>query len=80
MVLHVHGHDAVADALPRLPRTGADDLAGVKRAEVQKGVAYVARHQEESKRAGAPSDRVELEAWTSYGRVLMMANEFLFVD
>jgi hypothetical protein len=28
----------------------------------------------------AAADRAELEAWTSYARVLMMASEFLFVD
>jgi hypothetical protein len=47
---------------------------------VQKGIVYLARHQDESKRAGAPADRLEFEAYTSYARVLIMANEFLFVD
>jgi hypothetical protein len=49
-------------------------------AEVEKGVAYVHRYEEELARAGAPAGRCELEAWTSYARVLLTANEFVYVD
>jgi hypothetical protein len=49
-------------------------------AEVEAGSAYLRRYAEELSRAGAPADRVELEAWTSLARVLITANEFLYVD
>jgi hypothetical protein len=49
-------------------------------AEITKGLDYLERFAEESRRAGTPSDRVELEAWTSYARILMTANEFVYVD
>jgi Protein of unknown function (DUF1553)/Protein of unknown function (DUF1549)/Planctomycete cytochrome C len=48
--------------------------------EIARGVEYVRRYEEELRRAGTPSDRVELEAWTSYARVILTANEFVFVD
>jgi hypothetical protein len=48
--------------------------------EIAKGVEYVRRYSEELRRAGAPEGRVEVEAWTSYARVLLTANEFMFVD
>ena len=48
--------------------------------EVSKGVAYVARYKQELAKAGTPADRAEHEAWASFARVLLMANEFVFVD
>jgi hypothetical protein len=50
------------------------------RAELDAALGYVERCQQELKRTGTPNDRVELEAWTSYARITLMANEFLFVD
>jgi hypothetical protein len=49
-------------------------------AENAKGLDYVGRCIEELRRAGAPPERLEIEAWTSYARVMLTANEFVFVD
>src|SRR5207249_1418673 len=48
--------------------------------EAQKGAAYLRRYQEELKGSGVSADRLELSAWTSYARILLTANEFVFVD
>ncbi len=48
--------------------------------EVQKGIAFADRCALELAKAGAPQDRIELEAWASYARVLFASNELLFVD
>ena len=48
--------------------------------EVAEGVAYVRRYAGELAGAGAPESDRELEAWTSYARVVLTANEFLYVD
>jgi hypothetical protein len=48
--------------------------------EVRKGVEYMSRYMDESKRAGESTQRLELSAWTSYARILLTANEFVFVD
>jgi hypothetical protein len=49
-------------------------------AEVEKGEAYVRLYREGLAKTGAPADRVDLEAWTSYARVLLTANEFVYLD
>ena len=49
-------------------------------AEIARGTQYIERYSDELRRAGAPTERVEIEAWTSYARVMLTANEFLFVD
>jgi hypothetical protein len=48
--------------------------------EIAKGCHYVERYRQELVRSGAPADRVELEAWTSFARVLLCANEFVYVE
>jgi hypothetical protein len=48
--------------------------------EISKGVAYLGVYSAELKRVGTPSERVELEAWTSYARILLGANEFVYVE
>ncbi|MBI1830482.1 MAG: DUF1553 domain-containing protein, partial [Planctomycetes bacterium] len=50
------------------------------KAEIAKGTEYVNRYREELKRTGEPADRLDLSAWASYARVLLTANEFVFVD
>ncbi len=50
------------------------------KAEMDRGADYVQRYREELKRAGTPAERVDIDAWTSYARVMMTANEFVFVD
>jgi hypothetical protein len=48
--------------------------------EVARGIAYLERCADELRRAQTPEERVELDVWTSYARVLLAANEFVFVD
>jgi hypothetical protein len=48
--------------------------------DVERGVDYVSRYTEELRHAGTPGERVEIEAWTSYARVMLTASEFVFVD
>ena len=48
--------------------------------EIAKGVDYVNRYKHELKRTAESGERLELSAWTSYARVLLTANEFVFVD
>ena len=38
------------------------------------------RYVEQLKKDGVAADKVEREAWTSYARVLLSANEFVYVD
>jgi hypothetical protein len=49
-------------------------------AEVTKAIIYVRQYEEELARSGVPAAQRELEAWTSYGRVILTANEFVYVD
>ena len=48
--------------------------------EMERGVEYVSRYATELRRVGTPPDGVEIEAWTSYARVLLTSNDFIFVD
>jgi hypothetical protein len=48
--------------------------------EIAGGTAYVERYEQELKKAGTPAGRVEAEAWTSYARVILCANEFVYLD
>jgi hypothetical protein len=49
-------------------------------AEMEKGLAYLRRYKEELAKVGVPEDKRELEAWTSYTRVILTANEFLYME
>jgi hypothetical protein len=49
-------------------------------AEVERGLRYVEEYRKGLARAGAPAERLELEAWTSYCRVMLCANEFVYLD
>jgi len=51
-----------------------------KPAEVAKGIGYIEAYKRDLARAGARGDGLEVEAWTSYARVLLSANEFVYVD
>jgi hypothetical protein len=46
--------------------------------ECARGLHYLETYRHET--AGIPSDQHELQAWTSYARVLFCANEFVYVD
>jgi hypothetical protein len=48
--------------------------------ESERGEAYVRRLAAELLEAGAPAGEVELEAWTSYARILLAASEFAYID
>ncbi|HEV3004275.1 MAG TPA: DUF1553 domain-containing protein, partial [Pirellulales bacterium] len=51
-----------------------------KPAEVERGTAYYKAYTEELVRSGIAATEAEHEAWTSYARVLLTANEFIYVD
>jgi hypothetical protein len=53
------------------PPTPADSAAALE---------YVGRYQGELAHAGTPAEQVETEAWSSYARILLTSNEFLYVD
>jgi hypothetical protein len=48
--------------------------------EIEAGRRYVGRYAGELARLGVPAAERELEAWTSVARVLLSANEFVYVD
>jgi hypothetical protein len=48
--------------------------------EVESETRYVEAYQKELGRLGICNQQQELEAWTSYARVLLCANEFAYVD
>ena len=49
-------------------------------AEVDKASLYLKQYKEGLARSGAPEEKQELEAWTSYARIILSANEFVYVD
>jgi hypothetical protein len=48
--------------------------------ECERGAAYLASYASELDRNGVAAPQAENEAWTSYARVLLTANEFVYVD
>jgi Protein of unknown function (DUF1553)/Protein of unknown function (DUF1549)/Planctomycete cytochrome C len=48
--------------------------------EQDAGAQYLRNYMKDLSRSGTPNKEVELEAWTSYARVLLSANEFVYVD
>jgi len=48
--------------------------------EIDRGAAYIEAYQQELIRSGVTAAEAQLEAWTSYARVLLTANEFVYVD
>src|SRR5439155_24729355 len=72
-----------ASADPRQRIAQAHQLAfarGARPEEVDRAISYVERYADELRRAGTPTERLELEVWSSYARVVLSANEFVFVD
>jgi hypothetical protein len=49
-------------------------------AEIARGLEYLRGYQHEAEAAGSAVARAEEEAWASYARVLLTANEFFYVD
>lgn len=48
--------------------------------EIERGLAYLRRYADELRRAGVTGLQLDLDAWASYARVLLGANEFVFLD
>lgn len=84
--------DLAGSFADRLRKAAADDAGRIRLAyqlayarpasneEVKKGTNYLQRYTEELQRTGLPRDQAEAEAWRSYGRVLLCANEFVYID
>jgi hypothetical protein len=49
-------------------------------AEVGRGIHYLEEYRRRLAEASTPPERLEQECWTSYARVLLCANEFVFLD
>jgi hypothetical protein len=49
-------------------------------AEVDRASLYLKQYKEELARSGAPEEKQELEVWTSYARIILTANEFVYVE
>jgi hypothetical protein len=82
-----------AEALARRLLAAAPDAAGsirfahelayarpARSEEVEHGLAYLERYGQALRQAGARPEQIEAEAWLSYARVLLCANEFVFLD
>ncbi|MBM4071437.1 MAG: DUF1553 domain-containing protein [Planctomycetes bacterium] len=48
--------------------------------EIERGLSYLGRYADELRRKGATGLQIDIEAWASYARVLLAANEFIYVD
>jgi hypothetical protein len=48
--------------------------------EVDRGTRYVEAYQKELAKLGVTGEQLEVEAWTSYARVLLCGNEFVYLD
>jgi hypothetical protein len=48
--------------------------------EVERGLRYLDGYTKELARMGRPAEWLELEAWTSYARIMLCANEFVYLD
>jgi mono/diheme cytochrome c family protein len=49
-------------------------------AEIDKAMKYAEAIEQELIESRVPSERLQLEKWTSYARVILSANEFMYVD
>ncbi len=76
----------------RLVRESADPAARIRRAhelaysrpasssEVDRARAFIERYAAEAARAGLGDKQAEAEAWLSYARLILTANEFVYID
>lgn len=48
--------------------------------ETASGLAYIGHFTEELAREQVPAAQVDMEAWESYARIIITANEFLYLD
>ena len=50
------------------------------RDEVQTALGYVERYRDELRQSGVMGEAQEVQAWASLARILLAANEFIYVD
>jgi len=48
--------------------------------EMEMAVHYLDAYRKQLEKDGVEADRLELEAWTSYARMLLCSNEFVYID
>jgi hypothetical protein len=48
--------------------------------ELRHGSEYLEQYRLELQKTSLPTEQAEMEAWTSYARVLLSANEFVYID
>jgi hypothetical protein len=48
--------------------------------EIERSLRYLAHYREKLATVGVSSERLELETWTSYARIMLSANEFTYLD
>jgi hypothetical protein len=48
--------------------------------EIERSLRYLTHYQEKLATVGVSSERLELETWTSYARIMLSANEFTYLD
>jgi hypothetical protein len=80
------------DLAQRLLESSADPRTRVARAiellysrkatesEMDRALDYIEQYRRGLSQAETPPEQIESEAWTSYARVLLSANEFVYVD
>ena len=49
-------------------------------AEIERGMDYLETYQAQLSHDDAPEDRIKHEGWTSYARVMLTSNEFMYVE
>ncbi|MEX2120751.1 MAG: PSD1 and planctomycete cytochrome C domain-containing protein [Pirellulales bacterium] len=49
-------------------------------AEIERGLQYIDQYAAELARQGTAADQIEPAAWTSYARILLTSNEFVYLD
>ena len=85
-------HEQSTALAERILNSGSEDSGRIRYAvelvwsrpalsgEVESAHRYLDRFAVEAERAGLSAEQSRWEAWASYARVLLSANEFFFVD
>jgi hypothetical protein len=85
-------HEQASEFAERLARWARDPRERIERAfllafgrpprsdEIAEGLRYLDQVQAPFRAAGEPDDEQSAAAWSSYLRVLLSSNEFVFVD
>ena len=81
-----------AEGLSRRLRTNSDEQQRIRTAyqlawgrppgaaELEQANHYITRYRSQLLSAGAQPGEVDVEAWTSFARLMLTANEFLYID